>query len=417
MKLMTNERGRGWRLTAIVVVLCLFAANCSRPTSGAPAKGAGKQRSAAGVRVAKAERRDVAFELRAIGNVEAWSTVAIKSRVAGQLQKVHVRDGAEVKEGDLLFEIDPLPFLESVRGAEAALARDVAAEKQAEAAIVRSQAQVANARSQADRYTALFREGIGAREQMDQFRTAAEAQDAQLNADKAALESARAAMRADESRLAEAKLQLSYTKIHAPGSGRAGFVGVRAGNLVKDNDSTPLVTILQIVPVWVSFGVPEQHLNEIRKAASGRQLQVQVIEETGGAVQATGYLDVIDNTVDAATGTIKLKARFENNARALWPGQFVTVLARLRTDRGALTVPNTALQDGPDGRYVWVMTPGGTADMRFVQVARVQGSEAVLTGGLEDGETVVTFGQLGIRKGAPLRILDAGKATVGKASE
>ena len=407
-----------WRgRTALLLLLSLFAASCARQPSAASKQGSSRQRSAAAVRVAKAERRDVAFELKAIGNVEAWSSVAIKSRVAGQLLKVHVRDGAEVKQADLLFEIDPLPFIESVRAAEAALARDVAAEKQAQAAIARAQAQVANARSQADRYTALFREGIGAREQMDQFRTAADAQDAQLNADRAALESARASMRADEARLAETKLQLSYTKIYAPGSGRAGFVGIKAGNLVRENDTAPLVTILQIVPVWVTFGVPEAHLNEIRKASSGRNLPVQVIDESGSGVQATGFLDVIDNTVDAATGTIKIKAKFENSSRSLWPGQFVNVLLQLRTDKASLTVPNQALQDGPDGRYVWVMTPSGTAQMRFVQLARVQGDLAVISQGLSEGETVVTFGQLGVRDGAPLRILDAAKAATGQAGQ
>jgi multidrug efflux system membrane fusion protein len=360
------------------------------------------------VRVAKSERRDVAFELRAIGNVEAWSSVAVKPRVAGQLLKVHVRDGADVKEGDLLFEIDPLPFLENVRAAEAALARDVAAEKQAVAAIARAQAQAANARAQAERYSALFREGVGAREQMDQYTTAADAQEAQLNAEKAALESARAAMRADEARLAEAKLQLSYTKVHAPGPGRAGFVGIKAGNLVRENDTAPVVTILQIQPAWVSFGVPEGYLNEIRRAAASSP-RVDVVDEAGGGVRATGRLDVIDNAVDAATGTIKLKARFENSSRELWPGQFVNVVMQLRTDRGVVTVPNAALQDGPEGRYVWVVSAEGKAQMRAVQVARVQGNTAVIAGGLNEGETVVTFGQLGVRDGTAVRILGAGQ--------
>lgn len=394
-----------------IALLGLMAAGCNRAGSGTPPKGAGGRPGmrVAAVRVAKAERRDVAFELKAIGNVEAWSSVAVKSRVAGQLLKVHVRDGAEVKEGELLFEIDPLPFIENVRAAEAALARDVAAAKQAEAAIVRAQVQAANARAQAQRYIALFREGVGAREQMDQYTTAADAQDAQLNAEKAALESARAAMRADEARLAEAKLQLSYTKIYAPVSGRAGFVGIKAGNLVRENDSTPLVTILQIVPAWVSFGVPEAYLNEIRRAAVSSQPRVDVVEESGGAVLATGRLDVIDNTVDTATGTIKLRARFENASRELWPGQFVNVVMQLRTDRGVVTAPNAALQDGPDGRYVWVVSAEGKARMRPVRVARVQGGTAVISGGLNEGETVVTFGQLGVRDGAAVRILEAGQ--------
>lgn len=386
----------------LIVIAASFLAGC---TKTAPAAAATKQRPAAAVRVAKVERRDVPLELRAIGNVEAMSQVAVKSRVAGQLLKAHVQDGAEVKDGDLLFEIDPLPFIESVRAAEAALARDQAAEKQAQAAIARAQAQLVNARAQASRYSALFREGIGAREQMDQYTTAAEAQEAQLNAERAALESARAAIRADEARLAEARLQLGYTKIHAPAAGRAGFIGIRPGNLVRENDSTPLVTILQLAPVWVSFAVPEAHLSSIRRESAARRLPVQASEDGGGPPSA-GWLDVIDNAVDVTTGTIKLKARFDNASRTLWPGQFVNVVLRLKSDQGAITIPNQALQDGPDGRYVWVVEQG-TARMRTVEAARAQGDWAVIAKGLSEGETVITFGQLGVREGSPVRILSA----------
>jgi multidrug efflux system membrane fusion protein len=363
-------------------------------------------RGPAPVRIAKVERRDVPFDLRAIGNVEAWSSVAVKSRVAGQLLKVHIRDGADVREGDLLFEIDPLPFLENVRAAEAALARDIAAEKQALANIARVQAQAANARAQADRYTALFQQGIGAREQMDQYRTAADAQDAQLNAERAALDSARAAMRADEARLAEAKLQLGYTRIHSPVTGRAGFINMKAGNLVKENDTSALVTILQIAPIWVTFSVPEQHLSAIRKESASRKLPTLVIDEDTGQTLAAGALDVIDNTVDAATGTIRLKARFDNAARALWPGQFVNVLLQLRTDANALTVPDAAVQAGPEGRYVWIVTSDNKARMRPIEVARAHGNLTVIAKGLQEGETVITFGQLGVRDGVPVRILE-----------
>lgn len=398
---------------ALVVVLSVIAASCGG-SGQAAAKADGKGRPAAAVRVSRVVRRDVGYELKAIGNVEAWSTVAVKSRVAGQLLKVHVRDGSEVKEGDSLFEIDPLPFLESVRGAEAAVARDVAAEKQAQAAIARAAAQAANARTQAKRYEALFREGIGAREQMDQYVSAAEAQEAQLNAERAALESSRAALRVDEARLAEAKLQLSYTKIAAPASGRVGFVGIRAGNLVRENDTTPLVTIVQLQPVWAAFAAPERHLNEIRRAAQGSRLPVQAMDEAGTA-RGAGTLDVIDNSVDTTTGTIKLKARFENRERTLWPGQFVNLSLHLRTDKGVLTVPGEALQDGPDGRYVWVMKDGGAASMRPVEVARSEGGMAVISKGLVEGETVVTFGQLGVREGTPLRVLEADGAGGGPA--
>lgn len=391
------------RIAAALAAVVILA-GCTKPAS----KGAAaKQRPAAAVRVAKVERRDVPFELRAIGNVEAMSQVAVKSRVAGQLMKAHVQDGAEVKEGDLLFEIDPLPFIESVRAAEATLARDVAAERQAQAAIARAEAQLVNARAQAQRYSALFREGVGAKEQMDQYTTAADAQVAQVNAERAALESARAAMKADEARLTEAKLELSYTKIHAPASGRAGFLAIRPGNLVKENDTAAMVTILQTAPVWVSFAIPEAHLGSIRQESAGRRLPVRAFDDAGGS-QASGWLDVIDNAVDMATGTIKLKARFENAGRTLWPGQFVNVVMQLRTDHGALAVPNQALQDGPEGRYVWVVDQG-MAKMRRVESARVQDGMAVVRDGLSEGETVITFGQLGVRDGVPVRILDAAR--------
>jgi len=392
-------------LAAALAAACLCLLSCSGQQTAAQGKAAQKKRAAVPVRVARAEKRDVPFEIRAIGNVEAWSSVALKSRVAGQLLKLHIRDGEDVREGQLLFEIDPLPFLEQVRAAEAALARDVAAEKQSQAAIARAMAQAENARAQADRHLALFREGVAAREQADQFRTAAEALEAQLNAERAALESARAAIRADEARLAEAKLQLGYTRIVAPISARAGFINIKAGNLVKENDSVALVTLHQITPVYASFSVPEQFLGEIRRYAASADLPVEAIDETSGGKIASGRMEVIDNSVDVATGTIRLKAAFPNSDRRLWPGQFVNVRMLLRTDAGALTVPNAAVQTGPDGRYVWLVTPARTAEMRPVQVARTQGDLAVVSSGLAEGDTVITAGQLRVTKGVQLEFL------------
>lgn len=393
------------RFSALILILAaaLLAPGCSQsPASKGP--GAGK-RPAAPVRVATVQARDVPLEVRAIGNVEAWSSVAVKSRVAGQLLQVYVRDGADVKQGDLMFEIDPLPFLEAVRAAEAAVARDQAAEKQARANIARSRAQAENARAQARRYETLYKEGIGAREQAEQMTTAAEAMDAQLNADQAALESSRASLRADEARLAQARLDLGYTKITAPIAGRAGFINVRAGNLVKENDSVALVTILQINPAWVVFSVPEQHLTEIRRSMASHPLTVEAVEEPSGASIAQGRLEVIDNTVDSTTGTIRLKARFANAGRRLWPGEFANVLMRLRMETGVLTVPNSSIQSGPDGRYVWLVKPDSTATLRPVDVSRVHGDLAVIRQGLSAGERVVTSGQLRVAEGVPLQIL------------
>ncbi|MBI4889716.1 MAG: efflux RND transporter periplasmic adaptor subunit [Acidobacteria bacterium] len=393
-------------ITVALAVLCLLISGCSTTPA---AKGSGK-RPASPVQVARAVLADVPLELRAIGNVEAWSSVAVKSRVAGQLDKVHVLDGADVNAGVLLFEIDPLPFIEAVRAAEAAVARDKAAEQQSVANIARARAQAENARAQARRYQRLFEEGVGSREQVDQMQSSADALDAQLNAERAALESARAALKADEARLAQSRLQLDYTKITAPISGRAGFINVRAGNLVKENDSIALVTLLQVTPVWVVFSVPEQTLPEVRRSMAAGPLSVQAVEEPSDHVTAEGRLDVIDNSVDTTTGTIRLKARFANADRRLWPGGFANVLLRLRTETGVLTIPASGVQSGPNGRFVWVVKPDSTAELRPVEISRTRDSVAIVTKGLAEGEQVVTSGQLRVAEGAPLRVLDGAKA-------
>lgn len=373
----------------------LAVAGCTGGGTGA-GKGAGKKRGPVGVRVAAVEKRDVPVELEAVGNVEAYAAVAVKSRVAGQLMRVLVKDGADVKRGDLLFEIDPQPFEEQVRSAEAALLRDRAAERQAAAAIARVRAEAANARAQAQRYMTLFKEGVGAKEQADQYRTAAEAQEAQLKVQMAARESVQAAIAVDEARIEEVQRELSYTKITAPMSGRAGFVTIKAGNLVKENDTVALVNILQVNPVFVTFAVPEKHLAAIRAAGPGLRVATTNGDE--------GQLEVIDNSVDTSTGTIKLKARFENAASNLWPGQFANVRLRLRTETGALVFPEAALQTGPQGNFVWVAA-GDVAEMRKITIERMTNGWCVAATGVSEGEKVVTMGQLRVTPGAKLQIL------------
>ncbi len=380
---------------AVVAGLGLMAGACSRGGAGKDAGGKAGA-SAVAVRVSAVEKRDMPVEIEAIGNVEAYASVAVKSRVAGQLLKVHVGEGADVKRGDLLFQIDPAPFEEQVRSAEAALLRDRAAERQASAAIARVKAESANARAQAQRYAALYKQGIGAREQADQYSTAADAQDAQLRVQQAMYESARAAIAVDEAKLEETERELSYTKITAPMSGRAGFVSIKAGNLVRENDTSPLVTILQVTPVFVTFSVPEKYLNDIRRAGAGLVATTPEGE--------SGRLEVIDNTVDSTTGTIKLKAAFANTARRLWPGQFTNVRLRLQVEKGAVVFPDAAVQTGPQGDYVWVAA-GGVAQMRKVEVSRTQGGYCVVAKGVSEGEQVVTFGQLRLIPGAKLQLI------------
>lgn len=388
---------------ALAAGLSLGMGACSRGGGDAP-KGAGKKMGAVAVRVAAVEKRDMPLEIEAVGNVEAYASVAVKSRVAGQLLRVHVKEGADVKRGELLFEIDPEPFEEAVRSAEATLLRDRAAERQASAAIARARAEAANARTQAQRYQTLYKEGVGAREQADQYRTAAEAQEAQLRVQQAAHESAQAAIAVDEARLEQAQRELSYTKITAPMSGRAGFVTIKAGNLVKENDTVALTTIHQMSPIFVTFAVPEKHLSQIRAAGPGLVVRTDSSE--------SGRLEVIDNAVDTTTGTIRLKAAFDNAARQLWPGQFTNVKLRLRTESGVLTFPDAAIQTGPKGNFVWVME-GRAAQMRPVTIARTAGGLGIVSQGVSEGELVVTFGQLRLTPGAQLQVLD-GKGSAGR---
>jgi len=384
---------------------CLISSACNRaPQNPAPSPGA-RRPTGVPVRVARAVVANVPLAVSAIGNVEAYSSVAMKSRVAGLIQKVFLSDGQDVKEGDVLFQLDSIPFEEQVRLAEANVARDQAAGKQAEASAARDAAVARNARQQADRQLSLFQQGIVARESAEQYRTTAEAAEAALAADQAAVESAGAAMRADQARLAEARLQMGYTTIRAPIGGRAGFIAIKEGNLVKENDTVALVVIHRVQPVYLTFAVPEQLLAEIRRYMAAAPLTVEAIDETVGKTIATGKLTSIDNAVDTTTGTIRLKATFPNADRALWPGQFVAVRMQLRLDRGVLTIPSQAVQTGLNGTFAWVVKGDGTVESRNLKVARTHKDLSVIAGGLEAGETVVTDGQLRLRKGARAEIL------------
>jgi multidrug efflux system membrane fusion protein len=254
----------------------------------------------------------------------------------------------------------------------------------------------------------LAKEGIFSKEQTEQIVATNESTVAGLRADQAAVESSVASEKADRARLEQTKLQLGYTKITAPISGRAGAIAVKAGNLIKDNDAA-LVTILQMSPIYVTFGVPEQLLEEVRRFNSEHPLEVQATPDGEGTV--TGRLRFIDNTVDTTTGTIKMKAEFENQDRALWPGQFVNVQARLSLEHNRIVVPNRTIQTGPQGKYVWVMSADKTVSIRPVQVLRTYTppratEEAVIGSGLQPGETVISEGQMRLAPGAKVRVLE-----------
>ncbi|MDQ2842810.1 MAG: efflux RND transporter periplasmic adaptor subunit [Acidobacteriota bacterium] len=372
------------------------------------------------VRAVAAVSTDVPLNVSAVGNVEAMQTVDVKSRVAGQILRVMFQDGQNVQQGQLLFEIDPEPLQRQIAQTQADLAKDAALEQQARANVIKDQANIKQTQASADRGMALSKEGIYSREQTDQVVATNASALASLDADRAAVESAVAATKSDRARLAQTQLQLEYTKITAPISGRAGAVSVKAGNLIKDNDAA-LVTILQISPIYVTFGVPEQLLPEVQKYNAQHPLLIQATNSDGQVM--TGRLKFIDNTVDMTTGAIKLKAEFTNQNHALWPGQFVNVEARLNLEHDRILVPSSTVENGPQGKYVWVMSKGTqTVTMRPVNVLRnykpAQAAEqAVIGSGLQPGDMVISEGQMRLMPGAKVRILSNSAAQLGKTKD
>jgi membrane fusion protein, multidrug efflux system len=368
------------------------------------------------VTIATAEARDIPIQVRQIGSVEPVATIAVKAQISGELKQVFFKEGQDVKKGDELFEIDPRPYQQALEQAQAALQKDIALVSQAEANLARDLAQAANAKQQAQRYAGLAAEGVISKDQNDSYQTASQVQIESVRADEAALGSAKASVVSDSSAIESAKLNLSYCYIRSPIDGRAGSLLIQAGNLIKANDTTALVNLNQLQPVYVTFSAPEQLLPEIRRYNAGNALSVTgtgVADGTKRGVSATGQLTFIDNTVDSSTGTIKLKATFPNNDHALWPGQFINVVMTLRTLDHATVVPSEAIQSGQKGQFAFVVKPDQTVETRQVTVGQTIDSQIVVESGISPGETVVTDGQLRLFPGAHIRIAPAAKADAG----
>jgi multidrug efflux system membrane fusion protein len=352
------------------------------------------------VTVAKATAEAVPFELKVVGSAAASAVVQIKSQVTGQLVSVHLTEGQDVARQALLFEIDSRPFQENLKQAEANLARDRAQLRQAEANFLRNVAELKNAETNEARYADLARQGIVSREQQEQMHTAADVARESVRASQAAIESARAAMESDLAAIDKAKLDLSYCRIMSPLAGRAGNLLVHPGNLVTANAGSPLVVIHQISPIFVTFHVPEVHLNSIRRLHRQRPLPVSVTLAGEPGKVAHGELSVIDNTVDTSTGTIALKAVLPNRDRMLWPGQFVNVTLRLDTIPNAIVVPAEAIQEGQQGQFVFVVKDDQTVEVRQVATGRTFENRTIIERGVAAGETVVTDGHLRLAPGA-----------------
>jgi len=325
-----------------------------------------------------ADKKDIPIQLRAIGNVEAYNTVSIKAQVNGEIAAVFFREGEDVKKGSMLFRIDPRPFEAAMRQAGSALARD--------------RAQSKNAAAEAKRYQALAEKGFVSLQEYDNVRTNADALDAVVKADEAAVENA--------------QVQLEYTTIIAPIDGRTGSIAVQKGNIVKAND-VPLVTINQVAPIFVSFTIPEQSLSEIKKYNERGELKVEAILPGDEKRPVSGQLTFIDNAVDRTTGTIRLKGTFDNHDRRLWPGQFVDVFLTLTVEPGVVVVSSQAVQTGQQGQYVYVIKDDMSTELRVVTVERMFENKAVIAKGIAAGEKVVTDGQLRLVPGAKVEIKNA----------
>jgi len=384
------------RFAAIATSTLLIITGCRSP------KGQSGNVSIPPVPVAinQATEDSIPIQLRAVGTVEPYATVGIKAQVAGPIVSVKFTEGANVNRGDLLFEIDARPFQEALRQAEAAVAKDQAQLRVAEANLARSRAQLKNAQADASRIEQLSKEGITTRQQEDQIRTAADVAEQSMRGDEASIESIHAALESDRAAVEQAKLNLAYCQIRAPISGRAGNLLLHPGNLVQANGDNPLVVLNQIRPIFVSFGVPERYLNSIAQQQLRRKLPVQAAPGKE-STPASGTLMVIDNTVDVNTGTIRLKAVFENTEARLWPGQFVNVVLTLDTQR-AILIPSEAVQVGQQGSFVYVVKADQTVEPRPVTVGQTVSSKIVVEKGLSAGETIVTDGQSRLFPGAKI---------------
>jgi multidrug efflux system membrane fusion protein len=343
-------------------------------------------------------RRDVPVDIAAIGNVEAYSTISVRSQVTGLLTDVLFREGDFVKKGDHLFTIDPRAFQAQLEQAEANLTRDEALLAQAEAQLSRDAANAEFSQVTAERQVQLNQRGIISKDQSQQAQAAADAAAATVKADKASIQSARAQLVSQQAAVNNAKVALSYTIIRSPLDGRTGNLAVKAGNLVTAN-STELMSIAQIQPVYVTFAVPAVHLPTIKRHMAEGRLAVTASPQDAAAPPANGRLTFFDNGVDPTTDTIKLKGTFDNGDRALWPGQFSRVTLHLATLSGAIVVPGQAVQTGQDGQYIFVVDADSKVEQRPITTGQRVNDDVVIEKGLQPGETIVTEGQLRLEAG------------------
>jgi len=362
-----------FRFIGLAAVFALIGTSACSPSGG---KAAGRAMAGVPVNAAETIQKDEPLEIPTVGRVEAIQSVSVKALVGGEVTRVYFKEGQDVKKGARLFTIDPRPF-------EIAL-------KQAEALLEKDRALLENAQSDMARYGGLVKKDYVTKEQYDAL---------VANRDVLA-----ATVKADEANVANARLQLGYTVVSSPLDGRTGSLLIDAGNIIKANDVNSAVVIYQMSPIYVTFSVPEQNLPSIRKYMAEAPLRTDVTPAGSSQAPVSGILTFVDNAIDQATGTITLKATFENTDESLWPGEFLNVRLVLTTEKGVTVVPSQAVQTGQNGLYVYVIKPDMTVDMKAVTVSRTFGQDSIISGGLKPGERVVTDGQLRLVPGAKVEI-------------
>ena len=370
----------GW-LGAGLILLVGCSSRNGRPQAASPME------IPVPVTIATATQKTMPVQVQAIGNVEAYSTVSVRAQAPGEIERAFFKEGQDVKKGDTLFTLDRRPYEAVLQQLEANLARD--------------QAQLENAKAQAERNARLFQAGIISKDQYETFRT---------NADALA-----ASVRADEAGIEKAKVDLDYCTVASPLDGRTGSLLVHPGNVIKEND-TVLVVINQIHPIYVTFSLPEQYLSEIRKRREEGPLKVEATIPNQDSRPPEGVLSFVDNAVDTTTGTIKLKATFENPEGRLWPGEFVNVILRLSTLPNATVVPSQAVQTGQTGQYVFVVKADMSTEIRPVVSGSTLRGETVIEKGVQPGEKVVTDGQLMLYPGAKVFVRGGAPEKTGSGS-
>jgi len=380
------------KLAVRILLLASFAlvlGGCGHTSADSKQKGGGGKGGRGGgaamtipVAVAKAEVRDLPILLNGLGSVEAYNTVAVKSRIDGQLIKVNVKEGQEVKEGELLAEIDPRPYEVQLSQTQATLFKDQAALK--------------DARLNLERFQQLYKDGVIPKQQFDTQGSL----EAQLDG----------AVRADQAQVDTVKLNLAYTRITASVSGRIGLRQIDVGNMVHAADPNGLLVITQLQPIAVIFSLPQDNLQAVSQHMNKGKIAVDAYSRDDQTKLATGSLTTIDNQIDTTTGTGKLKAVFDNRDRSLWPNQFVNVHLLLEVKKNNTVVPSAAIQRGPQGTFLYVVKPDKTVAVQEVSVAFTQGDIAAIDKGLSPGEVVVTDGQDRLQANTKVEFREAGKS-------